>query len=147
MGLPCAVSCPRAVMGLSLAPPLLLPIPWWVQARAALSWAVEGRDVQGEWQQGQWSQVRQGFSVAPHVSTAFLHLPCSGALSGPLGAHNPPFCSRHFLEISPSSLWFIFCSDVCLPTQFPPTKKHKRKIGVNWGMEWPNWASCPSTTF
>lgn len=97
---------------------------------------------QGEWRQGQWSQVRQGFSVAPHVSQP----PFTSLTGGPSQApwehitHLSAPC--HFLKVSPTSLWFIFCSDVCLPIQLPPPKKHK--TGVNWGVERPNRASCPS---
>lgn len=46
--------------------------------------------------QGQLSQVRQGFSAAPHVfprMPPFPSLPAVGALPGPLGAHRLPFCS------------------------------------------------------
>lgn len=53
----------------------------------------------------------------------------------------------HFLKISPTPFWFIFCSDVCYPHTHPPPKKQKKKTGVNWGAERPSRASCPSMMF
>lgn len=132
--------------------PSTTPLSWQAQAgvrsQHVLSRGCGGRDGAGlGGRQSQSSQVRQGFSVAPHGSPCFLHCP-SPLLQGPYQA--PWECITrlsapcHFLKISPTPFWFIFCSDVCSPHTHPPPKKNKnRKTGVVWGAERPSWASCP----
>lgn len=69
---------------------------------------------------------------------------CRGPLQAPWEYHNLPLCSLPSKDFS-HPFWFIFCSDVCSPHAHPhPPKKIQKKTGVNWGAEWPSWASSPS---
>lgn len=109
LGLLFAVPCPS--MGTCLS--LLLPTLPEAQAGVGHPACVELGDVEGEmgWQLGlggsQSSQVRQAFSVAPHVSHASLYFPSSppavGGPSRPPGSTiTCPSAPCHLLKISPT---------------------------------------------
>lgn len=107
--------------------------------------------------QSQSSQVRQEFSVAPHVSHASLHfsspLPAVGGPSrAPGSTITCPSAPCHLLKISPtlSGSFSVLMSvhPTLTLTPLPPKNKTKqKKTGVNWGAERPGWASSPSMMF
>lgn len=139
-------------------PPLTLPerLRLGLAAQRVLSWGCGGREGTGPgvgWQ-SRSSQVRQEFLAAPHVSHASFHFPSPppavGGPSRPPGSTiTCPSAPCHLLKISPtrSGSFSVLMSVYPMLTLTAPPKKITEKTGVNWGAEWPSWASSPSVMF
>lgn len=151
LGLPFAVPCPGAGSCLPSSPPLLPILPEKLRlglaAQRVLRWGVEG---EMGWSLGlggsQSSQVRQEFSVAPHVSHASFHFPSPppavrGPSRPPGSTITCPSAPYHLLKISPipSCSFSVLMSvpSTLTPPQQKQIKTKTENIRVNWGAERP----------
>lgn len=82
-----------------------------------MSWGVVGRDGAGLVAAGSVVSGKAGiFSSTARLPSLFSLPLMGGPFQGPWEHITRLSAPRHLLKISPISLWFIFCSDVCLPT-------------------------------